>query len=160
MPGAVDVRACLREAVVDCDPLGADVGNRRLGPHAHTAGLRGRRLHTLEVDAPAAELVLDGSRERCPLSEMSATSAYSATASLVLSCPSFSSISSGASRAAASADALLPMQRVEMPADPRAIGSNTTVRECVKPVDPAAGVLNRVFDRVALMCEPPVEFAF
>ena len=68
VPGAVDVLARLREAVVDGDPLGADVGDRRLGPLARIPGLRrGRRLQPLEVGVPAAELVLDGGRERRPL---------------------------------------------------------------------------------------------
>ena len=68
VPGAVDVVARLREAVVNRDPLRADVGNRRLDPLARTFLLcGGRRLQPLEVGVPAAELVLDGGRERRPL---------------------------------------------------------------------------------------------
>ena len=67
VPGAVDVLARLCEPVVDRDPSCADVGNRRLGPLARVSVLRrGGRLQPLEVGVPAAELVLDGGRERRP----------------------------------------------------------------------------------------------
>ena len=63
-----DVLARLRETVVDRDPFGADVGDRRLGLLARVPRLRrGRRLQPLEVGVPAAELVLDGGRERRPV---------------------------------------------------------------------------------------------
>ena len=100
-------RACLRKAVVDRDPSGADVGDRRLGPLARLprpsprsspAAARGRCPSCASSSSTAAANVVQSS-------ETSATSEFSATASLVLSCPSFSSTSSGASRAAARTDA-------------------------------------------------------
>ena len=68
LPGAVDGVARLHEALVDRDPARADLADRRLGLLARLPRLRrGARLQPLEVRVPAAELVLDGGRERRPV---------------------------------------------------------------------------------------------
>ena len=80
VPGAVDVLARLREAVVNSDPLRADVGNRRLGPLARIFLLcGGRRLQPLEwvsqlrssSSTAAANVVhsSETSREQCVLGD-------------------------------------------------------------------------------------------
>ena len=84
---------------------------------------------------------------------MSAASERSATASLAFSCPSFSSNSSGASRAAATHGCLLPAEGVDVTLDPRVLRDGAG--ECLQPVDPAAELRVLVLDRGRAHLEPP-----
>ena len=138
--------ARLCEAVVDRDSPGADVGDRRLGPLARVPVLRrGRRLQPLEVGVPAAELVLDGARERRPLVGDVCDDRVLGDGEPRLQLPEL--LVELVGREPATDGCLLPAQRVEVAADSRAVRSGTGLRECLQPVDPAADLRKLVVDR-------------
>jgi hypothetical protein len=119
VPGAVDALARLCETVVDRDQLGADVGNRRLGLLAGPPRLRrGPRLLPLEVGVPAAELVLDGGRERCPLVGDVCEQRVLGDGEPRPHLPEFLLDLVGCLAGRGQNGCLLPVQRVEVPPDP------------------------------------------
>ena len=80
-------------------------------------------------------------------SETSAASAFSATASLVLSCPSFSVDLVGSPAHRCEDGCLLLVQCVEVALDSRSLRDEAGLREHLQPGDPAAGLLELVLDR-------------
>ena len=86
----------LGEALVEGDPATADVADRGLGLLARLPRLRrDAGLQPLEVGVPARSSASTAAAKVAQSSEASAASECSATSSLVFSCPSFSSTSSG-----------------------------------------------------------------
>jgi hypothetical protein len=78
---------------------------------------------------------------------MSATSEFSATASRVFYCPSFSSASARAPRSAARTAALFLAECVDVALDPRDLQRRAGLRERLQPGDPAAHLRKLVLGR-------------
>ena len=156
LPGVAGAVARVRKVLVDGDAARADLGDRRLGLrsrlHAFVATLvcsRSRYVSQLSSSASTAATNVGQSPETSAVSECSATS------TLVLSCPSFSSTSPGAWRAAARTDASSSLECVEMTPNPR---QTAGLRAHLHAVDAAADLGELVLDGDGggAQIEPPV----
>src|SRR5512132_1191555 len=146
-PGVAGGSTRLREPLVDRQAAGADGADRRLGLLACLPGLRrNARLQPLEVVVPAAELSLDGVRERRPVVGDVCRHRMLGNDEPRLQ-PAELLLDLVGSRTRRGCDrCLLVVECVEVTLDPQSLRGGVHLRERLQPLDPAAELGKLVLD--------------